>query len=116
MFSMTLFITMKTKKSNKKQIKKEDIFGLKSYTDGAEAWKFITSELIPRDMGFSYLNDKSFVKIIAYRIIKLWLGYKKGQLTKEQFMNCICVGGVTDYLVAFNFCLYSEKADSFPSI
>lgn len=106
---------MKTKKSNQKQIKKEDIFGLKSYTDGAEAWKFITSELIPLDMGFSYLNDKSFVKIIAYRIIKLWLNYKKGIITEKQFMSCICIGKVTDYLVAFNFCLYSEKADKWYS-
>jgi hypothetical protein len=38
---------MKKKKSNQKKFKKEDIFGLKSYTDGAEMWKFITSELNP---------------------------------------------------------------------
>ena len=106
---------MKKKKSNQKKFKKEDIFGLKSYTDGAEMWKFITSELDPTNTPISFLNDKSFENLVAYHLLEAWLAYKKGQITKEQFMECICVGGVTDYLVAFNFCLYSEKADKWYS-
>jgi hypothetical protein len=106
---------MKKKKSNQKKFKKEDIFGLKSYTDGAEMWKFITSELDPTNTSISFLNDKSFDNLVAYHLLEAWLAYKKGQITKEQFMECICVGGVTDYLVAFNFCLYSEKADKWYS-
>ena len=51
---------MKKKKSNQKKFKKEDIFGLKSYTDGAKMWKFITSELDPTNTSISFLNDKSF--------------------------------------------------------
>lgn len=106
---------MKKKKSNQEQITKEDIFGLKSYTDGAVMWKFITSELDPTNTSISFLNDKSFENLVAYQLLEAWLAYKKGQITKEQFMECICVGDVTDFLVAFNFCLYSEKADKWYS-
>ena len=56
---------MKAKKSNQKKIKKEDIFGLKSYMDGAEMWKFITSELVPLQTPMEFLNDNSFEKRIA---------------------------------------------------
>ena len=48
---------MKKKKSNQKKFKKEDIFGLKSYTDGAKMWKFITSELDPTNTSISFKND-----------------------------------------------------------
>ena len=103
--------TMKKKKSNQKKFKKEDIFGLKSYTDGAEMWKFITSELDPLQTPMVFLNDNSFEKRIASDIIETWLSYKKNEISAEDFnyyLNLICA---TDYLVGFNFCLYSEKAD-----
>lgn len=102
---------MKKKKSNQKQITKENIFGLKSYTDGAVMWKFITSELDPLQTPMVFLNDNSFEKRIASDIIETWLSYKKNEISAEDFnyyMNLICA---TDYLVGFNFCLYSEKAD-----
>ena len=103
--------TMKKKKSNQEQITKEDIFGLKSYTDGAKMWKFITSELDPLQTPMVFLNDNSFEKRIASDIIETWLSYKKNEISAEDFnyyLNLICA---TDYLVGFNFCLYSEKAD-----
>ena len=102
---------MKAKKSNQKKIKKEDIFGLKSYTDGAEMWKFITSELVPLQTPMEFLNDNSFEKRIASDIIGTWLSYKNMEISAEDFnyyLNLICQ---TDYLVGFNFSLYSEKAD-----
>ena len=102
---------MKKKKSNQKQITKENIFGLKSYTDGAVMWKFITSELDPLQTPMVFLNDNSFEKRIASDIIETWLSYKKNEISAEDFnyyLNLICQ---TDYLVGFNFCLYSEKAD-----
>ena len=106
---------MSAKKSNQKKIKKEDIFGLKSYTDGAEMWKFITSELVPLQTPMEFLNDNSFEKRIASDIIETWLSYKNQEISAEDFnyyLNLICQ---TDYLVGFNFSLYSEKADKWYS-
>ena len=93
---------MSAKKSNQKKIKKEDIFGLKSYTDGAEMWKFITSELDPLQTPMEFLNDNSFEKRIASDIIETWLSYKNMEISAEDFnyyLNLICQ---TDYLVGFN--------------
>ena len=89
----------------------ENIYGLKSYTDGREMWKVMTSKWSDEEVNQAkILNDSRFEKTLAIRILEKMLEYENGEISEEFLNKCLNIGSSSDYLVGFNFFLYSEKA------
>ena len=89
----------------------ENIYGLKSYTDGREMWKIMTSKWSDEEVNNAQiLNDSRFEKAIAIRVIERMLEHKNGEISEELLLKSLNIGSSSDYLVGFNFFLYSEKA------
>ena len=89
----------------------ENIYGLKSYTDGREMWKVMTSKWSDEEVNDAQiLNDSRFEKTIAIRAIERMLEHKNGEISEELLLKSLNIGSSSDYLVGFNFFLYSEKA------
>lgn len=89
----------------------ENIYGLKSYTDGREMWKVMTSKWSDEEVNQAQiLNDSRFEKTLAIRILEKMLEYENGEISEEFLNKCLNIGSSSDYLVGFNFFLYSEKA------
>lgn len=89
----------------------ENIYGLKSYTDGREMWKVMTSKWSDEEVNQAQiLNDSRFEKTLAIRVIQRMLEYENGEISEEFLNKCLNIGSSSDYLVGFNFFLYSEKA------
>ena len=89
----------------------ENIYGLKSYTDGREMWKVMTSKWSDEEVNDAQiLNDSRFEKTLAIRILEKMLEYENGEISEEFLNKCLNIGSSSDYLVGFNFFLYSEKA------
>ena len=88
-----------------------NIYGLKSYTDGREMWKVMTSKWSDEEVNQAQiLNDSRFEKTLAIRILEKMLEYENGEISEEFLNKCLNIGSSSDYLVGFNFFLYSEKA------
>lgn len=89
----------------------ENIYGLKSYTDGREMWKVMTSKWSDEEVNQAQiLNDSRFEKTLAIRILEKMLEYENGEISEEFLNKSLNLGCSSDYLVGFNFFLYSEKA------
>ena len=89
----------------------ETIYGMKSYTDGREMWKVMTSKWSDEEVNQAQiLNDSRFEKTLAIRILEKMLEYENGEISEEFLNKCLNIGSSSDYLVGFNFFLYSEKA------
>lgn len=89
----------------------ENIYGLKSYTDGREMWKVMTSKWSDEEVNQAQiLNDSRFEKTLAIRVIQRMLEHKNGEISEELLNKSLNLGCSSDYLVGFNFFLYSEKA------
>ena len=89
----------------------ENIYGLKSYTDGREVWKVMTSKWSDEEVNQAQiLNDSRFEKTLAIRILEKMLEYENGEISEEFLNKCLNIGSSSDYLVGFTFFLYSEKA------
>lgn len=89
----------------------ENIYGLKSYTDGREMWKVMTSKWSGEEVNDAQiLNDSRFEKILAIRVIQRMLEHENGEISEELLNKSLNLGCSSDYLVGFNFFLYSEKA------
>lgn len=94
----------------------EYIYGLKSYTDGREMWKVMTSNWSDEEANQAQiLNDSRFEKTIAIRIFEKMLEYEDGETSEEFLHKCLNLGRSSDYLVGFNFFLHSEKANKWYS-
>jgi hypothetical protein len=89
----------------------ENIYGLKSYTDGREMWKVMTSKWSDEEVNDAQiLNDSRFEKTLAIRVIQRMLEHENGEISEELLDKSLNLGCSSDYLVGFNFFLYSEKA------
>jgi hypothetical protein len=89
----------------------ENIYGLKSYTDGREMWKVMTSKWSGEEVNDAQiLNDSRFEKTLAIRVIQRMLEHENGEISEELLNKSLNLGCSSDYLVGFNFFLYSEKA------
>ena len=89
----------------------ENIYGLKSYTDGREMWKVMTSKWSAQVVNQAQiLNDSRFEKTLAIRVIQRMLEHENGEISEELLNKSLNLGCSSDYLVGFNFFLYSEKA------
>ena len=89
----------------------ENIYGLKSYTDGREMWKVMTSKWSDEEVNQAQiLNDSRFEKTLAIRVIQRMLEHENGEISEELLNKSLNLGCSSDYLVGFNFFLYSEKA------
>ena len=89
----------------------ENIYGLKSYTDGREMWKVMTSKWSDEEVNDAQiLNDSRFEKTLAIRVIQRMLEHENGEISEELLNKSLNLGCSSDYLVGFNFFLYSEKA------
>ena len=89
----------------------ENIYGLKSYTDGREMWKVMTSKWSDQEVNQAQiLNDSRFEKTLAIRVIQRMLEHENGEISEELLNKSLNLGCSSDYLVGFNFFLYSEKA------
>jgi hypothetical protein len=89
----------------------ENIYGLKSYTDGREMWKVMTSKWSDEEVNQAQiLNASRFEKTLAIRILEKMLEYENGEISEEFLNKCLNIGSSSDYLVGFNLFLYSEKA------
>lgn len=94
----------------------ENIYGLRSYTDGREMWKIMTSKWSDEEENEAkILNDSRFEKTIAIRIFEKMLEYEDGEISEEFLHKCLNLGRSSDYLVGFNFFLHSEKANKWYS-
>ena len=87
----------------------ENIYGLKSYTDSREMWKVMTSKWSDEEVNQAQiLNDSRFEKTLAIRVIQRMLEHENGEISEELLNKCLNIGSSSDYLVGFNFFLYSK--------
>ena len=62
----------------------ENIYGLKSYTDGREMWKVMTSKWSDEEVNDAQiLNDSRFEKTLAIRVIQRMLEHENGEISEE---------------------------------
>lgn len=93
----------------------ESIYGLKSYTDGREMWKVMTSKWSDTDEDFGIHNDSRFERALGARVLGRMLEYENGEISEEVLHGSLNLGCISDYLLGFNFFLYSEKANKWYS-
>ena len=62
-----------------------------------------------------YLDDDAFERIIIERSIILRCKHKLGKITEEELMRKLGIGNgmISDYLLDFNFFLFSEKTNRY---
>lgn len=75
----------------------ENIYGLKSYTDGREMWKVMTSKWSDEEVNQAQiLNDSRFEKTIAIRAIERMLEHKNGEISEELLRKSLNIGSRSD--------------------
>ena len=93
----------------------ENIYGLKSFTDGREMWKIMTSKWSDTDEDFGIHNDSRFERALGARVLGRMFEYENGEISEEVLHRSLNLGCISDYLLGFNFFLYSEKANKWYS-
>ena len=101
----------------------ENIYGLKSYTDGREMWKVMTSKWSDEEVNQAQiLNDSRFEKTLAIRAIERMLEHKNGEISEELLLKirlsvvngCGGVVAVTIWLDSIFSCIPRKQKNGIP--
>ncbi len=101
-----------------KEFKEERFFGLQAFDTAGEAfnvmagiWGGINSESQPELL---IATEDYFKKAILLRAIKIYIEYKAGGISLKDCNQALAIGeDITDYLLDFDFILYSESSKRF---
>ena len=102
----------------KERFENERIFGIQKFTSPSEAFKTIkgrwTDENVEDCMNIIIMDDEAFGKVIFWRAFLKYCEYKLGKITKSECDYALCKGTkLSDYLLDFNFFLYSSLSNCF---
>ena len=100
------------------KLRKERYFGIQKFTNPVEAFKTMkgrwTDENCEDIMNIVIMDDEAFGKVIFCRAFLKYCEYKLGEITKKQCDYDLCKGTkLSDYLLDFNFFLYSSLSNCF---
>ena len=85
-------------------------YGIQAVDTPEEAFGLMASHWSSRsEEGMVILNDRQFIKMIGERIIRIVVETMLGRVSKEKCKESLGLGiKVNDYLLDFNFFLYSS--------
>lgn len=86
-------------------------YGIQAFDTPEEAFGLMASHWSDRsEEGMVILNDRQFIKIIGERIIRVVVETMLGRVSKEKCKESLGLGlKINDYLLDFNFFLYSSN-------
>lgn len=97
----------------KEQIENERYYGIQKFTNPSEAFETIrgrwTDENMASESNIVIMDDEAFEKVIFCRAFLKYSEYKLGQITKYECDKALGKRSniISDYLLDFNFFLYS---------
>lgn len=101
----------------KKQFLEERYFGIQKFINANEAFDVIKGEWGENNAAIGQANlvvadDESFRDVIYARAAEKYIDYKEGKITKDECNKAIGIGDsngtISDYLLDFDFILYSK--------
>lgn len=104
------------------EIEKENewYFGLQEHSTAESAFNVIEGDWsdIHGDGDFTkimIMTDESFAKVIRSRALDCYLNYRAGEISRDRYRKCVGLHPhcINDYLVDFDFFLWSKKLDKF---
>ena len=86
-------------------------YGIQAFDTPEEAFGLMASSWSSRsEEGMVILNDRQFIKMIGERIIRIVVETMLGRVSKEKCKESLGLGlKINDYLLDFNFFLYSSN-------
>lgn len=103
-----------------KEFEEERYFGIQKFTDPVEAFKVMEGRwgeyggVDGTQTDLLVATPKTFKKVILTRAIEKYAEYKDGKIAWEDCSKALGIGdNVTDYLLDFDFFLYSEQTKSY---
>ena len=86
-------------------------YGIQAFDTPEEAFGLMASSWSTRsEEGMVILNDRQFIKMIGERIIRIVVETMLGRVSKEKCKESLGLGlKINDYLLDFNFFLYSSN-------
>ena len=100
------------------QFEAERYFGIQKFSDPYEAFKVMDGNwgknAEETQSALLVTTDESFRKTIQVRAIEKYVEYKEGKITWEECSRALGIAEkVTDYLLDFDFFLYSKDTKSY---
>ena len=102
----------------KKEFEDERYFGIQKFTEPMEAFKVMEGRWGESGMDTQtdllILTDETFRKAILIRAIEKYAEYKNGKISWEECSKALGTGNeVSDYLLDFDFFLYSKLTKNY---
>lgn len=101
-------------------VEDEKFYGIQVFDNPKEAWFVMSSEYSKECEGLGegrifILDDDAFERIIIERSIMLRCKHKLGKITEKELMRKLGIANdmISDYLLDFNFFLFSEKTNRY---
>lgn len=96
-----------------KEFEEERFFGIQKFSTPEEAFKVLEgkwgTDALDMQEKFLVATDETFKKAILIRAVEKYLEYKDGKITWEECSQALDLSEkVTDYLLDFDFFLYSK--------